>query len=236
MTLTFTKLTMGISAQQHRVCTGLFNNVKFVRPVRCHVSPSTCLLDLVVNAPCIVVVSLAIYFYILIYIMFMCADCAVPTQSYVTYYPAKDLIIMSIRPYLNLWFLFLTFTLIDIRLRKYLMSGDCINFYTTFKDLVLKVYRKRYHTDTSYFRKFIIIALDGLAVFLFLLNISLIVICNPSLLNPGPKPFSVFYNNVQGFISTHWSGVSRICISKGKEVRTIIRNKGSGPPRPDLKR
>ena len=38
-------------------------------------------------------------------------------------------------------------------------------------------------------------------VFLSLLNISLIVICNCSLLNPGPN-LSVVYNNVHGFLNT----------------------------------
>ena len=39
-------------------------------------------------------------------------------------------------------------------------------------------------------------------LFLFLLNLILIVVCNTSILNPGPKSMSILYNNIQGFVNT----------------------------------
>ena len=51
-----------------------------------------------------------------------------------------------------------------------------------------------------------VVVFNGLALFVFSFNKTLIVICNPSTLNPGPinndKPLSVFFNNIQGFVNT----------------------------------
>ena len=46
--------------------------------------------------------------------------------------------------------------------------------------------------------------LTVMTVYLFSLNMILLIVCNTSILNPGPsdKPLSVFYNNIQGLINT----------------------------------
>ena len=46
------------------------------------------------------------------------------------------------------------------------------------------------------------IMLNGILLFLFILNMILIVISNCSILNPGPNSLSVVYNNIHGFINT----------------------------------
>ena len=46
------------------------------------------------------------------------------------------------------------------------------------------------------------IMLSGSLLFLSLLNVILIVICNCSILNPGPSSLSIVYNNVHGFVNT----------------------------------
>ena len=63
-------------------------------------------------------------------------------------------------------------------------------------------------TPSIFFSKLIklISRLTMLLMFLFTLNIMLLVICNMSLLNPGPKAnnnktITVFYNNIQGLIN-----------------------------------
>ena len=134
--------------------------------------------------------------------MFMSLDCAVLTKPYVEFYPSSyyDLT-LSIRSYLNLWFLFIACTIFEDKLNKYGEGSDCTSFLFFVGEIFRKI-KRRHRRCNSLIKKFLKFFSDGLVVFLFCLNISLIIICNPSLLNPGPKSFSIFYNNVQGFFNT----------------------------------
>ena len=116
----------------------------------------------------------------------------------------------ALRDHLNLYFIFLTVTVILEKLDRigWALIGKTpfyILRYLTNKVFVGVTGNIKKSSDKfSIFKKALVIALDGLTFFLFLLNIMLIVICNTSILNPGPRsrPLSVFYNNIQGFINT----------------------------------
>ena len=132
--------------------------------------------------------------------MFLNQDCAVSTKPIVAFYPSNHLI-TSIRPYLNLWVLLVTFTVIETKVKELCKGGDCTSLDSIFTKLFRRIIQ-RSQCKSNFIKKYLGLTLDGLAVFLSLLNIVLIVICNPSMLNPGPKPFSIFYNNIQGFFNT----------------------------------
>jgi endonuclease/exonuclease/phosphatase family metal-dependent hydrolase len=51
-------------------------------------------------------------------------------------------------------------------------------------------------------RKVFDITLDGILLVFFVVNMILLVVCNCSILNPGPNSLSIVYNNVRGFINT----------------------------------
>ena len=137
---------MGISPQQHRVCIGLYNNVVTVCPVRCHVSLSTCLLYFIFNKPFLVFCGLATYFYILCYIIFLIQDCAVFTRLSAAHYPNKYLI-LEIRSYLNYWFLILTFSVIETKIRRLSNVEDCTSLYSIFKHFFGRVYMRKHETS-----------------------------------------------------------------------------------------
>ena len=97
---------MGVSSQQHRVSTGLFNNIGTVCPVRCHVSFTTCLFSIMFNSKSLMSMGLILYFYILSYLMFFSVDldCAIaprPLTSHSPNFYGNE----QVRTYLNQWFL-----------------------------------------------------------------------------------------------------------------------------------
>ena len=186
---------MGVSAQQHRVCTGLYNVVCSV--VRGKIGESQ-------SSSCSffgIFVGFVIFFYIVTYIMFMNLACAIsPLTPSVMYTPSiKPL--PSLLTHLNLWSLVINFTEINRCIKSMGDMGDDTSLFNICKYLFCKAFNRPL-CGLNIFQKFLSIALDGLSLFLFLLNITLIVMCNPSMLNPGPDSFSVFYNNIQGFINT----------------------------------
>ena len=70
-----------------------------------------------------------------------------------------------------------------------------------FKAMILKLIFKP-RNGKHWLKHVIEICTNGIALFLPVLNLSLIIICNPTILNPGPRPLTVVYNNMQGFVNT----------------------------------
>ena len=110
----------------------------------------------------------------------------------------------SFHTYLNLWFVILALYVVESIVRICAKSGDidtglffsCIKFYSR------KVYMQFQNDRLRYIKMYLKFIMDGIAMFLFMLNLILIIISNPSIMNPGPRSFSIFYNNVQGFVNT----------------------------------
>ena len=197
---------MGISAQQHRVSIGLFNsrilNVAHFRDRQLFRLSDLC-------TPSGLFVSLLIiYFYIILHIMLWSLELCLMTNSNAEYHKPVIRPLPALRDHLNLYFLFLTLTVFHeniisanwslsdmtpFQILNFLAKRACANITGNIK-----------RTSGNIVRKCLTIALDGLMIFLFCLSIILIIICNPSIVNPGPgnRPITVFYNNVQGFINT----------------------------------
>ncbi len=192
---------MGVSAQQHRVCVGLFNCIV------CNVSvrQNNNFLNFVMSQLCtpngLFLCLLIVYFYVITYIIFMNLACVIsPINPSIKYTP-------SIKPLptlltnINLWFLLITFTVINNSLKRIIETVDDTSIFSICKHLFRNLFSRPLHgVNTA--KKYLSLATNGITLFLFSLNIILIIICNPSMLNPGPDSLSVFYNNVQGFINT----------------------------------
>ena len=190
---------MGISAQQHRVCIGLF--CSYVRTSKsCFISDSvwSCLLSRQTLGVCIGI----FYFYILTFMMFMQVDCAAsPHPTSINHFPPIYYSLPNFLTHLNLWFILITFSVIIRGLEN---MGNVVEDASLLHICRLLFFKAmgRSLRQGNFSGMLLNIALDGLVIFMFILNIFLIIICNPSILNPGPESFSVFFNNVQGFINT----------------------------------
>ncbi len=194
---------MGISAQQHRMCVGLFN----CKYSACKVSvrQNGNLLNFVMSQLCtpssIFVCLLIVYFYVITYLLFMDLACAISPSKFNVKFTPSIKPLPCILTHLNLWFLLITLTIINNYIKKMNNMGDDTSIWFMCKYLIRNVFNRPLHSVNS-FKKYLRMATDGLTLFLFSLNIILIIICNPSMLNPGPDHFSDFYNNVQGLINT----------------------------------
>ena len=209
---------MGISAQQHRVCTGLFCRYVYVGTNRLNNSDHfydillSCLLSRHVSYGCAVMT----YLYILTYMMFMIID----TDDSLTDTPSHPVILIhalpNLRISLNLYFLFICSTVLTEKIKKYTKYqkdwgiGEIFSFIVRkfiFKPLIVEVPLCMAPENTFKLAGCILnhlsnIMLSGSLLFLSLLNVILIVICNCSILNPGPSSLSIVYNNVHGFVNT----------------------------------
>lgn len=175
---------MGISAQQHRVCTGLFCRY-IVKIGRCVTSDSN--LSNFLSRQVFGAFMGVLYFYILTFLIFLHIDSTNDflDQNNSTHWKQYHPVIHplpELRTSINQYFLVITFSVI---LKNITLSETPTNT-----------------SDRIWLRRMFDVVLNGLMKFLFILNIFLIVICNTSILNPGPNNFSVMYNNVHGFINT----------------------------------
>ncbi len=194
---------MGVSAQQHRVCIGLFHCI--VCNVNVRHNTNSNLLNIILSQLCtpvsIFVCLLIVYFYVIIYLMFMNLACVISPLS------PNVKCIPSIKPlptfitHINLWFLLITFTVINNSLKRFHQMGDDTGRFSICKKLFYNRLSRPLH-DVNTTKKCLSVISDVIVLFLFSLNIILIIICNPSVLNPGPDSLSIFYNNVQGFVNT----------------------------------
>ena len=134
--------------------------------------------------------------------MFMTLDCAIHKQPMNLSCPKLiQFTFPSLRTHINLYFLVIIVTALQVQLNKIGSFVDDTDLLSLCRYLFYGAFVKS-RCDTNLIKKCILVFLDGLALFLFTLNIILIIICNPSMLNPGPESFKIFYNNVQGLINT----------------------------------
>ena len=207
-TLAYT-IIMGISAQQHRVCIGSFNSS--VRNVNVNVGPSPNSLLQFLSQFCsstgVIVSLLILYLYIIVYMIVVELGCSDSTNL-----PTKNKIIIRELPdllnHLNLYFL----TIVSSTVLKTFRSSKYDNLSDVFCidtekigylfSSVNKAQMKSLLSRTLICCLRWVVLLDCLVLFIFSMNKALVVLCNPSILNPGPKRLSVLYNNIQGFVNT----------------------------------
>jgi len=188
---------MGISAQQHRVYTGLFNRRKCVNCSLVSVQSSG--VSRHVFAMCLSI----IYFYILLFIMLMSADCS----NHISSNMSHPLIRLS-QDQNSLMNLYVIFVLMYVSrdglglwsLTNMLTRWNCYPIRITIPLTIDPSYLFKLAVNILY--RYLKILSGGIVLFLYILNLILIVICNSSLLNPGPNSLSVVYNNIHGFINT----------------------------------
>ncbi len=127
--------------------------------------------------------------------MFMQVDCAAsPHPTSIQHLPP----IYSLPNFLtqlNLWFLLVTFSVIIRSLENMGNVVEDASLLYICKILFLKAMgrslRKGHLTGML-----LNIALDGLVIFIFILKILFIIMCNLYILKLGPESFSVFFSNV----------------------------------------
>ena len=190
---------MGITAEQHRVCIGLYNSAVCRVRGGCHVSrecdKSNNLYRFVYQF-----VGFVVYFYILTYLIFFTLDCAICKQLNKRSSSKIIFALPSLRTHVNLYFLVIIVTALQVQFTRISNFADGTDPFSICGHIFFKVFERP--RDTNLFKKCVSIFLDVLVIFLCMLNITLIIICNPSMLNPGPDSFKIFYNNIQGLIIT----------------------------------
>ncbi len=181
---------MGINAQQHRVCIGKFNSIK----CKFDVKKDVCYLSVLSQlcTPTGIFVSLLIsYLYILLFIILMTLDLASVSSGSGNLTLGEVGSLPCLHSNINLYILVIMSSLL---LRHH--RGDSNIFKS--KSVPLLV-RRSLCLSMRWLG-----VLTILSIYIFSLNMLLLVKCNTSILNPGPKngPLSIFYNNVQGLINT----------------------------------
>ena len=198
---------MGISAQQHRVATGMFS--RYVIISKSNRGKRENLFSCLLSRHMLCALLGIFYFYVILYIFSLTIDANIlpgaPLQPKIHSIPC-------LRSSINHYFMVI-FCTIFLRHFKLVYRGErgigtaltaIFNklLSTTKTDVSPTMSPKQtvgllFRITNSWLGT---MSRCGL-VFLSLLNISLIVICNCSLLNPGPN-LSVVYNNVHGFLNT----------------------------------
>ena len=177
---------MGVSALQHRVTTGLHNRV--ILQVGHQNGGIVHNHSLKYHG---VFVGFVIYFYIILYIIFLNQDCSKSLSEIQCHPIIRSL--PDIRASVNHYSLLIVVSVVLSHAE--VISTSLIKLY---KRLLRPCNRK-----FSRLRKVIDddVVLNGILLSLLAINLALIVICNPSILNPGPKGLSILYNNIQGFVN-----------------------------------
>ena len=193
---------MGISAQQHRVSIGLFSGNNVYATNKVNVCSRRSGDSVVWYKICYSVLGIQ-YFYILLYIMYMILDLS---QSASVSHTPKPVIrpLPDLRCSINLYFLLAVFNALGLFIGRCEIDADLsctCKLFALCKALALTLVAKP--RDGLHWMKHLLhICSKSFVMFLTLLNLLLIIICNPSILNPGPRPISIIYNNMQGFVNT----------------------------------
>ncbi len=191
---------MGISAQQHRICIGLF----------CRYSPvgHSCVRDTSechgLSRQLFYTFGVMFYFYLLIQMLFFIIDI---NNDVVV--PSIDYRLNTNTPLLPLVSDFLinlkTLAMLVSVFLRYLEGYECEDAYDTMV-VLLKLFSRCYKKVKLIIHKSskCIFNFQSIYLLFYLLSMGLIliVILNPSIVNPGPRKLSVLYNNIQGFVNT----------------------------------
>lgn len=196
---------MGIAAQQHRVSIGLFssNNIcDFYATNKVNVCSRRSGGDVVWYKICYSVLGIQ-YFYILLYIMYMILDLSCSASA--SHIPEPVIRPMpDLRSSINLYFLLAVFNALGLFIKRCEIDADlsCTGkLFAVCRALALELSAKP-RDGLHWMKHLLYICSNSFVMFLTLLNLLLIIICNPSILNPGPRPISIIYNNMQGFVNT----------------------------------
>ena len=196
--------SMGVSAQQHRVATGMFCRYVTISNSFNDDVRSGNLLSCFLSRHVFFAILGIFYFYILLYIFSLTIDanerlCA-PLHPSIHALP-------SLRSSLNLYYLLIMCT-VFLRHFKHVL-GEKRGTNAVFKVLHGRVNLPMGMAPEQTAKLLYSAASSWLGavprcslIFLSVLNITLIVICDCSILNPGPNSLSVVYNNVHGLINT----------------------------------
>ena len=192
---------MGVCYLQHRLVTGMYNAGQYTRHGIIKSNSNTASTRGILYA-----IGLIMYVYIILYAI--CLLLAMTgkednafTNKYVGYITnygnTSHAYVIGLRTYLNSGFM----TLITI-----LMKID-------FEHVVVILKRFHHISGKGIIQKFG----NFMSCWLAVLNMVLIVISNPSILNPGPsKDFSVLYQNVRGFVPFNSLGASSLPLDMDK--------------------
>ena len=171
---------MGICPQQHRVAIGMFNNliVKKTGTGNVHAEDKFSVQHILINSLC--VAGLITYVYLLLLLMALFIENTLSDNICASISTAKSypkITINSYRELLNSCFL-------------------TILYFLSKNDVMAKIKTSR-KKHVSFISKIS----DLYSLWVACLNLALIVICNPTICNPGPQSkVSVLYQNVNGFI------------------------------------
>ena len=205
---------MGIDNEQYRVCVGLFNSHVCPTKSRSQASTDCSCGSMKMCDECnnfyrllIQSVGFVIYSYLILYILLLMCDLVarrkLQNRLPLNFYPTTtQALYFSNRSYLNLQFLIVFLSSTFIRFCELRTSAGC-KYLTKMLKCCVKNFTKK-HTGKTGRLILWTLFIDLFSFFLCGLNLSLIIICNTSILNPGPnvnRPLSVFYNNVQGLIN-----------------------------------
>ena len=184
---------MGVNALQHRISVGLFNCCQVNKVSRINVRSMSVLSQL--DCPSIsYMLSLIFYIYIMLYIISMTLELGILNKTGNKYVTNR----MPFSSSLPILGNYLYYAALQIVLIGILNSCDdnvssSIGRHSSFL--------KRSFCSLLRWICYLII----LSIFIFSINLILLVICNTSIINPGPhsgRSLSVFYNNVQGLVNT----------------------------------
>ncbi len=218
--MTQAQFTMGISAQQHRICTGLYCCYKLVsrgcvrNTGKCHG----------LSRQLFYILGVIFYFYLLIQMLFLVIDTNsnIVVPNFIDYRSNTNTALNSIS-LINLK----TFVLLNLTLLRYLEGYECEDVYDTF-NVIFKLLRRCFNKlkliILRSIRCFVNYPSIYLLFYLFSMNRLIVVFTNPSIANPGPKKLSVLYNNVQGFVNTRdlASDSPPLNMTKGHEINGYI--------------
>ena len=184
---------MGVDAQQHRIRIGQFSNLSMTirKPV---VKNRVCIksvLSMLSSPWCMFVCFMIVYFYIISFtlIMVLCISLNSNPDHDLLRWAKLNIMQCNIPFNTNLFFLSMLGCSIAPAYNGVSHHSNGIRTFA-WRRLSYSLFLKQ--------RGFI----STMLLYLTSINIVLLVICNTSLLNPGPRQLKVFYNNCQGLINT----------------------------------
>ena len=184
---------MGVDALQHRIGIGQFSNLSMIirKPA---VKNRVCIksvLSMLSSPWCMFVCFMIAYFYIISFTLIMVLRISLNSNSDHDLHRWTKPIIMQYKMPFNTNLFFLSMLGCSIAPVHNGFSHHYVGIRTfTWRRLFYSLFLKQRGLIST------------MLMYLTSINIVLLVICNTSLLNPGPRQLKVFYNNCQGLINT----------------------------------
>ena len=210
---------MGVCALQHRIITGLFNSYGLKETGGSHcsggsedvISPKQVMYYFVCAA------GLILYLYILCLLMALHVNTLYKNDR--QYYNAESNPTERVISHgENLYICFLI-VILNLGKRK---CNILLSHISNFGDIIVQIFRKCNRKNNT------LKILTFITLWITALNLILIVICNLTIKNPGPKPkLSVLYQNVRGIIPPSELGLPNPMLNMDKisEIQTHVMDK-----------